>query len=348
MRATEFTETVNDALFYQGYKKEKPILDGKYILAAQAGYVGYGAKPGFKSTQFRITARTAKGAEIGWVNFENKDDKLEALDLYIQPASRRKGIATEMYRFARELGNDIAPSKLQTGMGKLFWNKDHAKEVSEEIIDEMPLPTDWDPNEFRHGNSTFRSRLAYAIERAKKLGTGSSRVATIIEYQGRPTVLKIAKNQKGLAQNEVEASVLSDGYASQLGILIPIIDYDNQGLKPTWIHTEMAQKATEKQLCAIMKCKDLWQLVDLANGIIGKNRWMTYQEVVNTMRQQGRSDQDIETATEYANILVDLNNSFDIQLGDFTRKANWGLFQGKPVIIDVGFNSDVRNQYYRR
>jgi len=99
-------------------------------------------------------------------------------------------------------------------------------------------------------------------------------------------------------------------------------------------------------LCAIMKCKDLWQLVDLANGIIGKNRWMTYQDVVNTMRQQGRSDQDIETATEYANILVDLNNSFDIQLGDFIRKANWGLYQGKPVIIDVGFNSNVRNQYY--
>lgn len=217
--------------------------------------------------------------------------------------------------------------------------------ITDAVLDEMPLPADWDPAQYGPG-TTYKQRLAYALERARKLGTGSSRVATIIEYQGRPTVLKIAKNQKGLAQNSVEADILTDGYASQLDILIPIIDYDMNNKQPTWIHTEMAQKATEKQLCAIMKCKNLWQLVDLANGIIGKNRWMTYQDVVNTMRQQGRSDQDIETATEYANILVDLNNSFDIQLGDFTRKANWGLFQGKPVIIDVGFNSNVRNQYY--
>lgn len=137
MRATEFTETVNDKLFWTGYEKKKEILDGAYVLVASAGYVGYGAKPDHKSTQFRIVARTAKGGDVGWVNFENKDDHLEALDLTIQPAHRRKGIATEMYRFARELGNDIAPSKLQTGMGKQFWNKDHS--VDEALIGTLNL-----------------------------------------------------------------------------------------------------------------------------------------------------------------------------------------------------------------
>ena len=120
-------ETVNDKIFWTDFHEEKPILGGEYLLVATAGYVGYGAKPGHKSTQFRIVAKSAKGGEIGWVNFENKDDKLEALDLSIQSAHRRKGIATEMYRFARELGNDIAPSRLQTGMGKQFWNKDHSR-----------------------------------------------------------------------------------------------------------------------------------------------------------------------------------------------------------------------------
>jgi len=126
MRAVEF-ESVNDNLFWTGYEKRKEILDGQYVLVATAGYVGYGAKPDHKSKQFRIVAKTARGAEIGWVNFENVDNNLEALDLSIQPAHRRKGIATEMYRFARELGNTIAPSKMQTGMGKMFWNKDHSK-----------------------------------------------------------------------------------------------------------------------------------------------------------------------------------------------------------------------------
>jgi hypothetical protein len=120
-------EAVNDKVFFTDFKKEKDILDGAYKLVASAGYVGYGAKPGFKSDQFRIVAKTAKGAEIGWVNFEKHEDHLEALDLSIQPAHRRKGIATEMYKLARECGNTVAPSKLQTGMGKTFWNKDHSK-----------------------------------------------------------------------------------------------------------------------------------------------------------------------------------------------------------------------------
>jgi hypothetical protein len=218
--------------------------------------------------------------------------------------------------------------------------------MREEVLDEMPLPADWDPASMRQQATTFKSRLAYALERAKKLGTGSSRVATVIEYEGRPTVLKIAKNAKGLAQNSVEADILSDGYASQLGILIPIIDYDEQNREPSWVHTEMAQKATEKQLCALMGCKSLSHLVALANGIAGK-KGQTYQANIEYLRRDGYTQEHLDLMTDYANTLADLANSFDIELGDLTRKANWGLYQGKPVIIDVGFNSNVLQQYYK-
>lgn len=219
--------------------------------------------------------------------------------------------------------------------------------ITEQTLDEMPLPSDWDTAQYQQGTS-FKQRLAYALERAKKLGTGSSRVAMIIEYQGRPTVLKIAKNNKGLAQNDVEADILGDGYASQLGILIPLIDYDEQNRQPTWIHTEMAQKASEKQLCAIMKCDNLSQLVSMAWSITGKKKYLgTYQGYVDYLRQKGNSEQDIETVTEYANMLADINSNFDIELADFGRAANWGIYNGKPVIIDAGANNNVISQYYR-
>jgi hypothetical protein len=221
-------------------------------------------------------------------------------------------------------------------------------EAKEEVLDEMPLPVDWDPQQMRQQSTSFKSRLAYALERAKKLGVGSSRVATTIEYQGRPTVLKIAKNAKGLAQNSVEADILSDGYASQLGILIPIIDYDEQNREPTWIHTEMAQKVNEKQLCQLMKCDNLHQLINMAYSIQGRKIYGNYESFANHLRQKGKSEQDIDTMTEYANTLADLNSNFDVELGDFGRAANWGLYNGKPVIIDVGFNSNVLNQYYKR
>jgi hypothetical protein len=127
MKVQELFEKVNEKLFWEGYEKSKPILDGSYILTAKAGYVKLGAKPAFKSDQFRIEAKTKGGVKAGWVNFENIDNSLEALDLHVEPKHRRKGIATEMYKFARELGNDIRPSSKQTGMGKQFWTKDHSK-----------------------------------------------------------------------------------------------------------------------------------------------------------------------------------------------------------------------------
>lgn len=220
--------------------------------------------------------------------------------------------------------------------------------LKEVIIDEMPLPADWDSSQYSKG-TTFKQRLAYALERAKKLGTGSSRVATIIDYEGRPTVLKIAKNQKGLAQNSVEADILSDGYASQLGILIPIIDYDEQNREPTWVHTELATKVSEKQLCQIIKCESLHQLVNLAYAITGRKKYVgSYQSYIDYMKEKGKSEQDIETISDYAHTLADLNNSFDVELGDLTRAANWGMYNGKPVVIDVGFNSNVLNQYYKK
>ena len=218
-----------------------------------------------------------------------------------------------------------------------------------EFITEAPLPPDWDQSQFVNNRTSFKSRLAYALERAKRIGTGSSRVAMTIEYDGRPTVLKIAKNQKGLAQNSVEASILDDGYASQLGILIPLIDYDTQNREPTWIHTEMAQKATNKQLCQIMGCDNLDQLINMAWSITGKKSYTgNYQSFVAFLRQRGVSTEQIDRMSEYANTLADLNSNFDIELGDLSRPANWGIYQGKPVLIDVGFNSNVMNQYYKR
>jgi hypothetical protein len=220
-----------------------------------------------------------------------------------------------------------------------------------QVLDEMPLPVDWDQKQFQQQGTTFKSRLAYALERAKKIGTGSSRVATTIEYQGRPTVLKIAKNTKGLAQNSVEASMLDDGYASQMGILIPLIDYDTQHRQPLWIHTELATKASESQLCNLMHCDNLGQLINFARAITGNSRmsWIgTPQSYIEHMKKKHKTEEAIEIATDYANKLAELSTSFDIELGDLDRAANWGLYQGKPVILDVGGSSEVIKQYYRR
>lgn len=127
MKLNELFESVNKKVFMQGFEQERQILDGKYILVAKHGYLPYTTPQTRESKQFRIEAKTAKGIMVGWVNFENIDDNLEALDLSVAEKHRRKGIASEMYKFARDLGNTIKPSSKQTGYGKKFWNKDHSQ-----------------------------------------------------------------------------------------------------------------------------------------------------------------------------------------------------------------------------
>jgi len=119
----KLTEVLNKQVFRLGFEKSKPILDGKYLLKAMPGRFTY--QPGkfvTETDQFRIEAYKGKTL-VGWVNFENKKDHLEALDLVVNKEHRRKGIATEMYTFAKELGNDIKASDKQTSLGKAFWDK---------------------------------------------------------------------------------------------------------------------------------------------------------------------------------------------------------------------------------
>ena len=129
-----FIEAVNPEVFRRGFEKKKEILDGKYTLIATPGYFKYRTEgTPLTSEQFRIECKDKKGALVGWVNFEimrdipAKTDHLEAIDLTVKKEHRRLGIATEMYKFARELKNDIRPSSKQTGMGQQFWTKDHSK-----------------------------------------------------------------------------------------------------------------------------------------------------------------------------------------------------------------------------
>lgn len=212
-------------------------------------------------------------------------------------------------------------------------------------VDEMALPADWDPAAFGH-DKTFKSRLEYAKDRAQRLGGGSSRVAFIIPDNGRETVLKVAKNNKGMAQNKAEIDILTDGYLGKLDIVIPLVDYDKKNREPTWIQTEKAEKASEVKLAAMMKSgRYLFYLTTYANYMIGSDRDKWGMERVNA-HLESLSDEDKEIFVKYAQEIADLVSSSSLQMGDFDRASNWGIYKGRPVIIDLGYNEDVANLYW--
>ena len=220
-----------------------------------------------------------------------------------------------------------------------------------EDVDEMALPADWDPAALGH-DKTFKSRLEYALQRAPRLGGGSSRVAFTIPDNGRETVLKVAKNAKGMAQNEAEVDILADGYTGKLDIVIPIVDYDKENPQPTWIQTELAKKVSQQKLSKLLHSEKLnygiSHFVYAVHNVLGNRK--AYMPDLNKIKQDlitsGHSEQDIEIFMGYVDEVATLVNSSSLLVDDLGVASNWGEYNGRPVIIDLGFTEAVRPMYY--
>jgi hypothetical protein len=227
-----------------------------------------------------------------------------------------------------------------------------ARVSPDENLDEMALPADWDPSALGH-DKTFKSRLEYALQRAPRLGGGSSRVAFVIPDNGRETVLKIAKNNKGTAQNEAEVDILTDGYTGRLDIVIPIVDYDKANNIPTWIQTEKANKVSQTKLRKLLHCdKSNWGISNFTyavHNILGtkKSYMPDLKKIKEDMLNAGHTEQELDIFFEYVNEVATLVSSSSLLVDDLGSASNWGEYKGKPVIIDLGFTEAVKPLYTR-
>ena len=205
-----------------------------------------------------------------------------------------------------------------------------------EQLMEAPLPDDWNKAVFQQPTS-FKEMVAYAKERAEQVGRGSSRVAFKIIYQGRPTALKINLNRKGVAQTEVEVSMLEDYYVRGIGITVPLIDYDTANPSPQWIHTEFAEKITKRELARHFGGVSVDVLIHYFRTVRGELRGN-----IPNLPDHVHDNENFQALQDLA------LNFTQISLGDLERKANWGLYRGSPVIIDLGLTDEVYAEFYRR
>jgi len=201
-------------------------------------------------------------------------------------------------------------------------------------IFEAPLPDDWDREQFSPRNS-YKKMIAYAKERAEQVGRGSGRVALKVMYQGRPTVIKVATGNKGIVQNQEESMLLGDHYLQRLGIVIPMIDHDEEnGRYVSWIHTEFAEKITQKQLERYFGGISMHRIVGYLNAIQGRTMAPIDNEISDTLEDNDLF-QDLEN----------LVSNFGLPANDLATKANWGIYKGRPVIIDMGFTDTSAKLY---
>ena len=200
-----------------------------------------------------------------------------------------------------------------------------------DFLTEAPLPDHWDKSKFS-GKMNFKEMIAYAIEQSEKVGSGSSRVAFKVEYKGRPTVIKIAKNKKGISQNQEEIAILDDGFLGSLDCVIPLIDYDTDD-EPRWIHTEFAEKI-KPSFFVKETGVSLADMVDYYTAVAQGNK--PDKEIDNKINH----DSDLTIA--FSDLL---SGAEDLESGDLRRIANWGLYKGNAVVIDLGFTETSAKLY---
>jgi len=115
------SDDYNPATVRPGFKKEKLYKD-RYLLRAEA----------VKMDKYDV-GRRERGLMIEVFDSKNPGDLIaytkllvSKLDMipaatWVKPQYQRQGIASAMYNFARELGNDIIPSSDQTADAEAFW-----------------------------------------------------------------------------------------------------------------------------------------------------------------------------------------------------------------------------------
>lgn len=125
---------INPDVFVEGFAKAKDIiLDGIGKIKIIAHY-----EP--KYDELRLDAYSIKdgGVPIGGVSLQKEGTNLKSFSTRVSDEYQRKGVATELYKYASELGNDIIPSTDQSYKGKGMWQGFENKGLSQNGIIRSP------------------------------------------------------------------------------------------------------------------------------------------------------------------------------------------------------------------
>lgn len=208
-------------------------------------------------------------------------------------------------------------------------------ELLDSMLDE-DYPSNWNIEEFKTLDS-FAARIRYCEANLQRISSGSSRIVYKIDNE---KVLKLAKNKKGLAQNEVEAQYSQ--YNDISHITAKVFDVDPNNL---WIEMELARKLKKSDFQRITGFK--WDDFEIAMYNYG------IDSVGNGRGQKMAIDPKITEAMweqEFIYSMFDFMGNYAIPAGDLRRTSSYGLVKrggsDEIVMIDYGLTSDVYDSYY--
>ncbi len=191
------------------------------------------------------------------------------------------------------------------------------------------LPSDSKDQKVVLGNleklETYAARKKYAERNFEHLSSGSSRIVYLTPGK---TVVKLAKNDKGLAQNKAEANPkMKSKY------LNPII---SAAKNDAWIETHFLEKISVKEFEEMTGIK--FDDFDEAISYGLKNVSGNSHDKPENFEKVSKSDIYKE--------MKDIGEKFKLMPGDLGRISSWGEKDGKPILIDAGLTADVFADFY--
>ena len=211
------TEKVNAKTVEPGFKIEKKLGHLRMVATArdaarEDGILGVIVKvydDRKKSVWPEIaTARLM----IDTKDITDPNNVLKASFLHVDPDYRRQGIASAMYNFARELGNDLAPSTNQSSLGRAFWTggggigKGYNPPPEPEIIKTAPAPAP-KPSLFNKLKSVFAEGTDFtnAVNSVVKLIQQGN-----IEFRTYEDLLRFVASRKFLQHQRNDVKFIDD------------------------------------------------------------------------------------------------------------------------------------------
>lgn len=178
--------------------------------------------------------------------------------------------------------------------------------LREELLKEANYPSSFNMEEFKNLD-TFSARSRYCNEHLFRITSGTGREIFKIDNN---TVLKLAKNRKGIAQNEVESEEWKQEWYD---IIARVYDYDEDG---TYLEMELAQKVSPAMFRSILGFD--YRLLDpyLVRQTQHESRW--YGKI---------SDENIKMLNKHwwINELLEFINGTGAKIGDLVRINSYGL-----------------------
>jgi len=217
----------------------------------------------------------------------------------------------------------------------------------DELLDEAEYPQSFD-NEYFKSLRSFAKRVNYCNQTLNRLGSGSSRIVYQIDDK---TVLKLAKNSKGVAQNEREINMGTSNYYQSMDLFAEVYEYDENAL---WLEMQLARPAKKSDFKRIVGY-DFSVICDYVQYVANLYLYRNKQRGINQSNKEFFESEVFEENYEYSffNSLYDFLANEQIEaIGDFQRLSSYGVVQDndgeKIVLIDYGLSDDIFKQYYSR